>query len=63
MPIYEYKCANCGYRFAMLEPLGTPDSGRECPICGEKKTTRVISTFSTQRPAERSSEGCEPTGG
>ena len=62
MPIYEYKCTNCGCRFAMLEPLGTPENGRECPICHEDKTVRVISTFATKQPDEKSGRGCKPGG-
>lgn len=63
MPIYEYKCTNCGYRFAMLEPLGTPAGGRECPVCGAKETNRIISAFSTKHESDKSSGKCKPGGG
>lgn len=63
MPIYEYKCTSCGYRFAMLEQLGTPRGGRECSICGSKETIRIISAFSTKQPDEKGSGGCKPGGG
>jgi putative FmdB family regulatory protein len=62
MPIYEYKCPKCGYRFAMLEPLGTPTGGRECPICGSKETNRTISAFSTKQ-SDKKPSSCKPGGG
>ncbi len=61
MPIYEYKCTKCGYRFAMLEALGTPTGGRECPACGSKETNRIISSFSTSQKSDKcssSKSGC-----
>ncbi|MHB1001252.1 MAG: FmdB family zinc ribbon protein [Armatimonadota bacterium] len=44
--IFEYRCSECGYNFAMSEPLGTPEGGRECPKCESRDTRRVISKSS-----------------
>lgn len=41
--IYEYRCNECGYRFAMSEPLGAPEGGRQCPNCESHDTRRIIS--------------------
>jgi len=40
MPIYEYKCANCG-KFEVMQKI-TEDSLTECPTCGGQ-VQRLIS--------------------
>jgi len=42
MPLYRYKCDNCGYTFTVLEPAGG-NSLRVCERCGELAARRVIS--------------------
>jgi len=44
MPIYEYKCENCGERF---EKLIYNDEKIECPKCGSEKVRKLISLFTT----------------
>ena len=61
MPIYEYQCSNCNCRFALLEPVGSPENGKECPKCGSKNSKRAISPFSTSAPADKPSN-CKPGG-
>ena len=60
MPIYEYRCRECQHRFEKLVPVGTADSGMECPACHQKRVQKVLSVFgtkgSTARPA--ASSGC-----
>ena len=60
MPIYEYKCAKCGHRFSLLEPMGEPHDAKECPKCGAKETNRVLSVFSSLRTYIGG--GCKPSG-
>jgi putative FmdB family regulatory protein len=44
MPIFEYKCDDCGSAFEKLvRRSGEP--GLECPSCGEKHLTMQVSTF------------------
>ena len=62
MPIYEYQCSNCNYRFALLEPIGSPENGRECPKCGSRQSKRTISPFSTSAPAGEKPNNCKPSG-
>jgi len=48
MPIYEYRCENCGKRSsALLQSFSSPDPA--CPKCGRSKLKRTISTFATVR--------------
>ncbi len=37
MPIYEYQCQKCGFRFERLQKLSDPPPSR-CPECGGKLT-------------------------
>jgi putative FmdB family regulatory protein len=47
MPIYEYKCDDCGNRFEKL--VRTSDGpGLECPSCGQKHLTQELSTFAAR---------------
>ena len=41
MPIYEFRCDQCGERFEALVAVGT-ESGR-CRICGAEKAQRAFS--------------------
>ncbi len=45
MPIYEYKCDDCGSRFEKLIRRSSDASELECPSCGQKRLTQELSTF------------------
>ena len=45
MPIYEYKCSECGKVFSKL--TFTVDAKADCPECKSEKTERIISSVST----------------
>lgn len=54
MPIYEYKCANCGQRarkfwrtFSMVD-----DASLECPRCGKHQFERLVSRVAVLRSAD-----------
>jgi putative FmdB family regulatory protein len=40
MPIFEFKCGDCGTRFEELAAAGTP---APCPHCGSERTGRLYS--------------------
>ena len=47
MPIYEYRCLDCGEVFSHLVLTFTDASGRRpCPACGGEQARRLMSTFS-----------------
>jgi putative FmdB family regulatory protein len=51
MPIYEYRCEDCGKRSsALLQSYSTPDP--VCPHCGKPALRRLVSTFATARSSE-----------
>ena len=63
MPLFEYQCKKCGYRFEELQK-GTSAKPPKCPKCKSGQTTRQLSTFSAsahESGSGGSSDSC-PTG-
>src|SRR5260370_32380154 len=51
MPIYEYRCEECGKRSSALLPsYSSPDP--VCPHCGKPALRRLVSTFATSRSGD-----------
>ncbi|TMD96200.1 MAG: zinc ribbon domain-containing protein [Chloroflexi bacterium] len=51
MPIYEYRCEECGKRSsALLGSFSSPDPA--CPHCGKSALRRLVSTFATVSSGE-----------
>ncbi|MBN2160877.1 MAG: zinc ribbon domain-containing protein [Spirochaetes bacterium] len=46
MPIYEFKCADCGNEFSEIRRIGE-DKGVPCPSCSSVKTIKKISAFAS----------------
>jgi putative FmdB family regulatory protein len=42
MPLYEYKCKQCGHRFELIQSFSAEDP-KECPVC-HGAVERLIST-------------------
>ena len=47
MPIYEYKCQNCGHSFEQLQKI-TDKPLRNCPRCKKTKLIKLISNTTFQ---------------
>jgi len=65
MPIYEYKCDDCGTKFEKLIRGGAQASELECPSCGQKHLQQEFSVFAAHANGRaKASEGpaC-PSGG
>ncbi len=45
MPLYEYRCPECGDRFEQLRRMQDADQPVECPQCHSKRPERQLSTF------------------
>ena len=55
MPIYEYRCEECGKRSSALLPsFSSPDP--TCPHCGKPALRRLVSTFATVHSGEDSGD-------
>jgi putative FmdB family regulatory protein len=46
MPLYEYRCLNCGHRFERIQSFSAEDV-KECPVC-QGKVERLISAPAVQ---------------
>lgn len=47
MPLYEYKCAACSYRFELIQKFSdTPETG--CPNCSQPRAERVLTAPAIQ---------------
>ncbi|MCD6502442.1 zinc ribbon domain-containing protein [bacterium] len=58
MPIYEFKCENCGEEFELLLSASKRDDAKlKCPKCGKNNVKRMMSKVS--RPITDS--GSAPT--
>jgi putative FmdB family regulatory protein len=57
MPIYEYKCRDCGHRFEVLQRLGQGADGLACPRCGAEPVEKVFSTFAAAGESAAASSG------
>ncbi|MHB1005057.1 MAG: FmdB family zinc ribbon protein [Chloroflexota bacterium] len=45
MPIYEYRCVECGGKFEKLVRISDADGKAVCPVCGSEQTHRQVSAF------------------
>ncbi len=67
MPIYEFRCDDCGH---VLEALRKVDEGAEglvCPSCGSKCLSQLLSSFATSNkssaPSSSAGTSCSLGGG
>ena len=47
MPIYEYKCTQCGHVFEAFQRIGADGKELGCPVCGSKNPQKLFSAFSS----------------
>lgn len=47
MPLYEYRCRDCGNQFEILQRLGEGADGLSCSTCGASGLDKQYSTFAT----------------
>lgn len=68
MPIFEYKCNECGHEFDRLV-MSKSDPEPECPDCKNNKVTKLISAGNYISGGEQGgfmgsdAGGCAPSGG
>ena len=49
MPLFDYKCAECGKRFTLLMGVVAESVDEKCPKCGGSDVNRLISRFARVR--------------
>ena len=59
MPIYEFKCADCGEVSELLSGIGRNSDDTKCPICGGHRLEKLMSAASI---GVRSSPENQPVG-
>lgn len=62
MPIYEYRCEDCGTRFEKLVRSSDTD-GPLCPSCGTAHLEQELSTFATHASGARGAGAAMPMAG
>jgi putative FmdB family regulatory protein len=58
MPVYEFKCTECGEVFSEIKKIGDYQSSG-CPKCKSLKTEKIFSMFS----GNKSNQSCSTSGG
>jgi putative FmdB family regulatory protein len=43
MPLFEYRCQDCRRRFSLLVGMTAEKPRLQCPKCGSRKATKLIS--------------------
>lgn len=62
MPIYEYKCEDCGHVFEEFASFNQQGEV-ECESCGSKQTIRIFSTIANSSGSSTSADSCSFSGG
>ncbi len=62
MPLYEYRCADCGAKFDEL--VASADEKVACPKCQSSKAEKLLSVFAASVPsgAGAGAESCARPG-
>lgn len=62
MPIYEYRCQECGHTYEKLMRLGATEAP-PCPACGSTGARRLISMVARTSAAGETASACGSSGG
>ncbi len=60
MPIYEYKCQDCGTRFEKLLRRSSEAVDLNCPSCGKTHLSQEFSTFAAHANGSKAEAGPAP---
>ena len=64
MPIYSYRCDDCGHKFELLLGVTADSAERKCTKCGSQKVKKTWASFSvgssTPEPSSCSTGTCKP---
>jgi putative FmdB family regulatory protein len=64
MPIYEYRCAECGEKFELFLRSVTRKAVPTCPKCGSSEVEKAVSLFGvggSSGGSRASAAACGPT--
>ncbi len=60
MPIYEFRCDGCQKKVSLLVRRVTETLSPQCPYCGNRELSRVISSFAYHKSEQTRLEGAGP---
>jgi putative FmdB family regulatory protein len=60
MPMFEYKCNNCGEKFELL--VFGQENIINCPRCSSEKVQKLMSAFASQGATATSGNSCGGSG-
>ena len=52
MPLFEYRCNQCRRKFSLLVGVTAEKAKLECPRCGSRKATKLISRIARTSKSE-----------
>lgn len=52
MPVFEYKCKDCGSKYDMFHKSSLNQEEVTCPKCGSTKNKKLFSAFATANSSE-----------
>lgn len=61
MPVFEYKCNDCGSKYDFFHKSSVNKDEATCPKCGSTKNKKLFSAFATSNSSDSSfsSSSCE----
>lgn len=63
MPIFEYKCKDCGHKYDIFHKSSSNPEEVVCPECESKNSKKLLSSFSSSMNGSSSSGNSFPSGG
>ena len=64
MPIYEFRCEECGHVLEALRRMGEGPEGLSCPQCGSERLSQEFSAFAGHSGSGGGgAPACSPGGG
>jgi putative FmdB family regulatory protein len=63
MPIYEYRCVQCGHTFDAFQRVGADGKNLVCPVCNTPKPEKLFSAFASSGSSSVTASGSSGCGG
>lgn len=60
MPMYEYRCSECGSKYEQLRRMSEADRDLKCPKCGSEQVARQFSACAVRGGSSGGGGGCAP---
>jgi putative FmdB family regulatory protein len=62
MPMYEYRCADCGRLYEQLRRMSDAEKDLRCPHCDSEDVRRLTSACAVRSTGGSGGGGCGPSG-